>query len=131
MILCEALIDALTFWCAGYRNVTASYGVDGFTEAHLAAFQAHGVKRVLIAYDRDDGGRPGRGRSWPSVWRRRGSRAGGCRSRRAGRERLRAEGHAGGEIARCCCVRHGGLDGRGGWRRPRPGSGARGQRSSG
>ena len=24
IILCEALIDALTFWCAGYRNVTAS-----------------------------------------------------------------------------------------------------------
>jgi len=26
--LCEALIDALSFWCAGYRNVTASYGVE-------------------------------------------------------------------------------------------------------
>jgi DNA primase catalytic core len=24
IILCEALIDALTFWCAGYRNVTAT-----------------------------------------------------------------------------------------------------------
>ncbi len=56
VILCEALIDALTFWCAGYRNVTASYGADGFTEAHLAAFQAHGVRRVLIAYDRDAAG---------------------------------------------------------------------------
>ncbi len=31
IILCEALIDALTFWCAGYRNVIASYGVNGFT----------------------------------------------------------------------------------------------------
>jgi DNA primase catalytic core len=56
VILCEALIDALTFWCAGYRNVTASYGADGFTEAHLAAFRAHGVRRVLIAYDRDAAG---------------------------------------------------------------------------
>jgi DNA primase catalytic core len=26
IILCEALIDALTFWCAGYRHVTTSYG---------------------------------------------------------------------------------------------------------
>ena len=26
VILCESLIDALTFWCAGYRNVTSSYG---------------------------------------------------------------------------------------------------------
>ena len=26
IILCEALIDALTFWCAGYRNVTTITG---------------------------------------------------------------------------------------------------------
>jgi DNA primase catalytic core len=56
IILCEALIDALTFWCAGYRNVTASYGIEGFTADHLAAFQAHGIERVLIAYDRDEAG---------------------------------------------------------------------------
>ena len=56
IILCEALIDALTFWCAGFRNVTASYGVEGFTSDHLAAFKAHGTKRVLLAYDRDDAG---------------------------------------------------------------------------
>ena len=32
IILCEALIDALTFWCAGYRNVTSAYGMEGFTD---------------------------------------------------------------------------------------------------
>lgn len=56
IIVCEALIDALTFWCAGYRNVTAAYGVEGFTDEMLAAFKAHGTQRVLIAYDRDDAG---------------------------------------------------------------------------
>ena len=56
VILCEALIDALTFWCAGYRNVTTSYGVEGFTADHLAAFKRHGTERVLIAYDRDEAG---------------------------------------------------------------------------
>ena len=56
IILCEALIDAMTFWVNGYRNVTASYGTGGFTDDHLAAFQAHGIKRVLIAYDRDEAG---------------------------------------------------------------------------
>ena len=56
IILCEALIDAMTFWCAGYRNVTASYGTEGFTEDHLAAFKQHGTTRVLIAYDRDEAG---------------------------------------------------------------------------
>ena len=38
IILCESLIDALTFWCAGYRHVTASYGIEGFTAEMLAAF---------------------------------------------------------------------------------------------
>jgi len=56
IILCEALIDALTFWCAGYRNVTAAYGIEGFTDDHLAAFQRYGTQRVLIAFDRDDAG---------------------------------------------------------------------------
>ena len=56
IILCESLIDALTFWCAGFRNVTASYGVGGFTEDHKAAFKRHGVQRVWIAYDRDEAG---------------------------------------------------------------------------
>jgi DNA primase catalytic core len=56
IILCEALIDALTFWCAGFRNVTASYGIEGFTADHLAAFKTHGTQRVLIAYDRDEAG---------------------------------------------------------------------------
>jgi DNA primase len=56
VILCEALIDALTFWCAGFPNVTAAYGVNGFTSDHLEAFKAYGTERVLIAYDRDEAG---------------------------------------------------------------------------
>jgi DNA primase catalytic core len=56
IILCEALIDALTFWCAGFRNVTTAYGIEGFTDDHLAAFRKYGTERVLIAYDRDEAG---------------------------------------------------------------------------
>ena len=56
VILTEALIDAMTFWCAGYRNVTAAYGVEGLTEDHLATLKRLGVRRVLIAFDRDDAG---------------------------------------------------------------------------
>ncbi len=56
IILCEALIDALTFWAAGYRNVTSAYGVNGFTPDLLAAFRMHGIKRALIAFDRDAAG---------------------------------------------------------------------------
>lgn len=56
IILAESLIDAMTFWSAGYRNVTATYGTGGFTDDHLSAFRRYGVERVLIAFDRDDGG---------------------------------------------------------------------------
>lgn len=59
VILTEALIDAMTFWCAGYTNVTAAYGVEGFTDDHIATFQRCGVRRVLIAFDRDDAGERG------------------------------------------------------------------------
>jgi DNA primase len=56
IILCESLIDALTFWCSGFRNVTAAYGVEGFTDEHRDAFARWEVERVLIAYDRDEAG---------------------------------------------------------------------------
>jgi len=56
IILCESLIDALSFWSAGFRNVTASYGVNGFTADHRAAFEKHGTTRVYMAYDRDEAG---------------------------------------------------------------------------
>jgi len=55
-ILTEALLDALTFWSAGYRNVTSSYGVEGFTADMLEAMQRHRIQRVLIAYDADEAG---------------------------------------------------------------------------
>ncbi len=56
VILCESLIDAATFWVAGFRNVTTSYGVGGFTDDHWRAFEERGIRRVLIAYDRDAAG---------------------------------------------------------------------------
>ena len=56
IILCEALIDAMTFWVNGFKNVTASYGTSGFTDDHLAALKKYNIKRVLIAYDRDEAG---------------------------------------------------------------------------
>ena len=56
VILCEALIDAMTFWCAGFTNVTSSYGIEGFTDDILASFKANGIERVFIAYDRDEPG---------------------------------------------------------------------------
>ncbi|GMU62982.1 MAG: hypothetical protein AMXMBFR34_47450 [Myxococcaceae bacterium] len=58
-IVCEALLDALAFWAAGFRNVTAAYGVEGFTQHHVDALKRHAVRDVLIAFDRDDAGEAG------------------------------------------------------------------------
>jgi len=55
IIVCESLIDAMTFWAAGYRNVTTAYGTNGFTKELEAALKAH-TKRVLLAFDRDEAG---------------------------------------------------------------------------
>jgi DNA primase len=59
LIVCEAIIDALSAWCAGFRHVTAAFGADGWTDEMTTAVQAHGVKRVLIAFDRDPAGDAG------------------------------------------------------------------------
>jgi len=56
IILCEALLDALTFWSAGYRNVTSCYGVNGMTDELLGALKSCGAQRILIAFDRDEAG---------------------------------------------------------------------------
>lgn len=47
VILCTSLLDALTFWCHGYRNVTCSFGPDGLLEDHLDAFREYHIRRVM------------------------------------------------------------------------------------
>ena len=56
VILCESLIDALTFWRWGFKHVTTSYGTQGFTDELFDRLTALKIKRVLIAYDRDEAG---------------------------------------------------------------------------
>jgi hypothetical protein len=59
LIVTESLLDALSFWCAGYRHVTATYGTGGWTIEHAAAVQAYGIRRVLLAFDADEAGDKG------------------------------------------------------------------------
>ncbi len=56
VILTESVIDALTFWSAGLRNVTCIWGTEGFTDDHLTAFKAKKTRRVFLAYDSDTAG---------------------------------------------------------------------------
>jgi DNA primase len=57
VILAGSLMDGLTFWSAGFRHVTATWGPEGFTADHADALRSHGVRRVLIAFRRPDGDR--------------------------------------------------------------------------
>jgi DNA primase catalytic core len=59
IILCESLLDAISFWVNGFHHVTASFGAGCFTTEQLEAFRAYGTKRVLVAYDRDEAGDKG------------------------------------------------------------------------
>ena len=56
LILCEAILDALTFWVHGFRHVTASFGANGFTDELFALIQSKGIKQVHLAYDNDSAG---------------------------------------------------------------------------
>ena len=59
VIVTEGVIDALTFWGAGFRHVTTSYSAKALPEELLDALLAAKVRRVLIAYDRDKAGDDG------------------------------------------------------------------------
>lgn len=59
VIVTEGVIDALTFWCAGFRHVTTCYSAKALPEELLAALIVAKVRRVLIAFDRDDAGERG------------------------------------------------------------------------
>lgn len=56
LILCEAIIDALTFWVQGFRHVTAAFGINGFTPEMREYCQRQLVKIIYLAYDNDEAG---------------------------------------------------------------------------
>ena len=59
-LLCEAAIDALSFYAHGFENVTWSYGVNGFTPDHWQLLKQSGraqaPQRIIICYDNDEAG---------------------------------------------------------------------------
>ena len=59
IILTESIIDALTLYNAGFRDVIPCYGVNGLIEDHLALFSRYQTKEVYICFDRDEAGDQG------------------------------------------------------------------------
>ena len=59
IILTESIIDALTLYNAGFKDVLPCYGVNGFTKDQLDLITRSQVKEVYICFDRDDAGKEG------------------------------------------------------------------------
>ena len=66
-LLCESIIDALALWCAGFRNVTCSYGVNGFTEAHWQLLAEVKPQRLVVCYDNDEAGNTAAAKLMPEL----------------------------------------------------------------
>jgi DNA primase catalytic core len=59
ILLAESVIDALSAIDAGVADTIPCYGVHGLTDEHLALFERHDVKRIVIGFDADPAGREG------------------------------------------------------------------------
>jgi DNA primase catalytic core len=59
VIITEGIIDALTWWQHGFRNVTTAYSAKALPEELLAAIIAAKVGRVFLSFDRDGSGEEG------------------------------------------------------------------------
>ncbi|MCP3888340.1 MAG: toprim domain-containing protein [Desulfobulbaceae bacterium] len=62
IILTESIIDALTLYDQGFKNVIPAYGVNGLTDDHLFIFNS-AVKEVYICFDGDKAGKEGAGKA--------------------------------------------------------------------
>ena len=62
ILLTESIIDGLTLYDQGFKNVVPAYGVNGLTEDHLSLFNRK-VKEVYICFDSDKPGKEGAGKT--------------------------------------------------------------------
>lgn len=55
-VLCEAIIDALSLWTHGIRNVTSCFGKNTFTDDLWSLLRTVKPSKVFIAFDSDEAG---------------------------------------------------------------------------
>jgi len=56
LIVTESILDALSIYAAGKKNVLAAYGTQGWTPHHAALIEKHRVKKIVLALDNDKAG---------------------------------------------------------------------------
>ncbi len=59
IILTESIIDALSLYEMGIKNILPCYGINGFTDHHKALLIKEKIKKVELCFDRDPAGESG------------------------------------------------------------------------
>jgi DNA primase catalytic core len=67
LIIVESIFDAISLWVAGFRNVIALGGKDGWREEHAALIRENQIADLYLAFDNDDAGRAGAERLAPEL----------------------------------------------------------------
>jgi len=56
LFITEAIMDALSLWQAGFKNVVALYGANGWTDDHARLLWDNGTTEIYLALDNDQAG---------------------------------------------------------------------------
>ena len=56
IILCESILDALTFYHHGMENVTCTYGTSNFSQELIEAIKSAKIESIKLAFDADNSG---------------------------------------------------------------------------
>ena len=59
LFVTEAIFDGMSLWQAGFKNVIALYGANGWTTDHEQLLQANGTTEIYLCLDNDEAGRAG------------------------------------------------------------------------
>ncbi len=57
LFVAEAILDGLALWQAGFKNVIAIYGTEGFTPDHEKLLRENPLREVFLCLDNDEAGR--------------------------------------------------------------------------
>jgi DNA primase catalytic core len=57
LFVTEAIFDGMSLWQAGFKNVLALYGANGWTTDHEQLLKANGTTEIYLCLDNDESGR--------------------------------------------------------------------------
>ena len=59
LLIAEAILDGMSLWQAGFKNVVAIYGTNGWTADHDQLLKDNGTTELFLCLDNDEAGKKG------------------------------------------------------------------------